>query len=126
MNVLQISLLFLFLPSAIYARPRSAEDMSGAILRSRAYETTIRDAAARYSVDQRLLWTIAYLESRFRPGLVSPRGARGMMQFMPATGRRYGLRSTRPCSINRGRRPVCARSEWAVRRAGRSDPRWLQ
>lgn len=38
-----------------------------------------------------MLWTIAYLETRFRPRLISPKGARGLMQLIPATGRRYGL-----------------------------------
>jgi soluble lytic murein transglycosylase-like protein len=56
-----------------------------------AYHPAIKAAAARYAVDPHLLWTIAYLETRFRPQLVSPKGARGLMQFIPSTGRRYGL-----------------------------------
>jgi hypothetical protein len=44
-------------------------------------------------VDYRLLWTIAYLETRFDPSLASRKGARGLMQFMPDTARRYGLAS---------------------------------
>lgn len=59
--------------------------------RARVYEPHIAAAAARYGVDARLLWTIAYLETRFQPGLVSPKGARGFMQFMPGTAARYGL-----------------------------------
>jgi transglycosylase-like protein with SLT domain len=42
-------------------------------------------------VDARLLWVIAYLETRFKPESVSRKGARGMMQFMPNTARRFGL-----------------------------------
>jgi soluble lytic murein transglycosylase-like protein len=49
----------------------------------------------RNSIDPRLLWTIGYLESRFQPRVISPKGARGMMQFIPATGRRYGLLTLR-------------------------------
>gem|GEM_PF-1009370 len=59
--------------------------------RATQHEPTIAAAAARYGVDPRLLWTIAFLETRFQPGQVSPKGARGMMQFMPDTAARYGL-----------------------------------
>ncbi len=59
--------------------------------RAKIYEPLMAEAAERHGIDPRLLWTIAYLESRFRPQLVSPKGARGMMQFMPATAARYKL-----------------------------------
>jgi len=61
--------------------------------RARQVEPMMREAARLYGVDPRALWTIAYLETRFRPALVSPKGARGMMQFMPATAARFGLRN---------------------------------
>lgn len=62
-------------------------------LRERAaiYEPLIHRAAAEYGVDARLLWVIAFLETRFQPDLVSPMSARGLMQFMPETAERYGL-----------------------------------
>jgi len=66
-------------------------DASATVTRAIAYHPAIKTAAARYSVDPHVLWTIAYLETRFRPQLVSHKGARGLMQFIPATGRRYGL-----------------------------------
>lgn len=59
--------------------------------RARRVEPLMREAARAYGVDPRVLWTIAYLETRFQVGLVSPKGARGMMQFMPATAARYAL-----------------------------------
>jgi len=37
------------------------------------------------------LWTIAYLETRFRVDQVSPKGARGLMQFIPSTAKRFDL-----------------------------------
>lgn len=66
-----------------------------ATLRERAalYEPLFRSAAERYSIDARLLWVIAFLETRFQPDLVSPVGARGLMQFMPATAASYGLKN---------------------------------
>jgi soluble lytic murein transglycosylase-like protein len=36
---------------------------------------------------------ICFVESRFRNDAVSPKGARGLMQFMPATAARYGLKN---------------------------------
>lgn len=59
--------------------------------RARIYEPFIMKAAAKHKIDARLLWTVAYLETRFQPGLISPKGARGLMQFMPATAARYRL-----------------------------------
>jgi hypothetical protein len=38
-----------------------------------------------------VLWTIAYLETRFRADQISPKGARGLMQFMPLTAKRFNL-----------------------------------
>lgn len=59
--------------------------------RARLYEPYITAAARKHGVDPRVLWTIAFLETRFRPELVSPMKARGLMQFMPATARRFKL-----------------------------------
>jgi len=64
--------------------------------RARLYEPLIASAAQRYNVDPRLLWTIAYLESRFRQGAVSYKDGKpcayGMMQFTAPTAARYGLK----------------------------------
>ena len=59
--------------------------------RARVYEPFIAAAARKYGVDPRVLWTIAYLETRFRTELVSPKNARGLMQFIPGTARRFNL-----------------------------------
>jgi soluble lytic murein transglycosylase-like protein len=65
--------------------------------RAAQYEGVIAAAAARNGVDPRLLWTIAFLESRFRPGVVSYKNgqpcAYGMMQFIPSTAQQYGLQN---------------------------------
>jgi hypothetical protein len=64
---------------------------SSTLERAGKYTPLIAQAALKYHVDPRLLWTIAYLETRFQPESVSAKGARGMMQFMPSTAARYGL-----------------------------------
>jgi hypothetical protein len=38
------------------------------------------------------LLAVAFVESGFNPMALSPKGARGIWQFMPSTARRYGLR----------------------------------
>src|ERR1041385_4780915 len=63
--------------------------------RARVYEPLIASAAERHNVDPHLLWTIAYLESRFRHNAVSYKNGKpcgyGLMQFTDATALRYGL-----------------------------------
>jgi len=49
-------------------------------------------AAMRYDIDARILRAICFIESRYQINVVSPKGARGPMQFMPETAARYGLR----------------------------------
>ena len=55
-------------------------------------EPFIVAAARRYGIDARILRAICFVESRYRIDAVSPKGARGPMQFMPETAARYGLR----------------------------------
>ena len=59
--------------------------------RARALEPFIIESAKRYGIDVRILRTMCFVESRFRVDAVSPKGARGPMQFMPETAVRYGL-----------------------------------
>ena len=51
-------------------------------------EPFIVAAARRHGVDARILRAICFVESRFRINVVSPKGARGPMQFMPGTAAR--------------------------------------
>ena len=63
--------------------------------RAKVYEPSIASTAERYNVDPYLLWTIAYLESRFRHNAVSYKNGKpcayGLMQFTRSTALRYGL-----------------------------------
>ncbi len=69
------------------------EQFSRLNVRTRAayFENEILRAAQSEGVDPNVLWTIAYNETRFRPWLTSPKDARGLMQFIPATAGRFGL-----------------------------------
>ena len=56
------------------------------------YATLLARAAQRWNVSATLLAAQIHAESGFNPYAVSPAGARGISQFMPATARAYGLR----------------------------------
>jgi soluble lytic murein transglycosylase-like protein len=49
------------------------------------------EAAREHQIDPLLLHAIAHIESRHNPKAVSKAGARGVMQVMPATGKRFGV-----------------------------------
>jgi soluble lytic murein transglycosylase-like protein len=51
----------------------------------------VRGVALRQSVDPALIMAMVAIESAFRPEAVSPRGARGLLQLMPATASSLGV-----------------------------------
>ncbi|MHB8382853.1 MAG: lytic transglycosylase domain-containing protein [Candidatus Binataceae bacterium] len=54
-------------------------------------ERTIRAVGRMYDLDPSLLAAIAHVESGGNPRAVSPKGAEGIMQLMPATALRFGV-----------------------------------
>ena len=67
------------------------EDAAALIERAQKLEPLIVESANHYGIDARVLRMMCFIESRFRVEAISPRGARGPMQFMPETAARYGL-----------------------------------
>lgn len=57
--------------------------------RRRAFDRIIREAAVRHGVDESLVKAVIRVESDFHARAVSPKGALGLMQLMPATARRH-------------------------------------
>jgi len=55
------------------------------------YADTLAQAADRHGLDRALLAAVAKVESNFNPFAVSPKGACGILQLMPATARRFGV-----------------------------------
>jgi len=60
-------------------------------LRVMSLAPAMMDAAREHQIDPLLLHAIAHIESRHNPRAVSKAGARGVMQVMPATGKRFGV-----------------------------------
>jgi hypothetical protein len=54
----------------------------------------IAATADRHGLDRALLAAMVQVESRFQPRAVSPKGARGLLQLMPATAARFGVRDS--------------------------------
>jgi soluble lytic murein transglycosylase-like protein len=52
----------------------------------------IRSNGTRFGVDPYLVFLVIEQESHFRPRVVSPKGAQGLMQLMPGTARRFGVK----------------------------------
>jgi len=77
----------------------SGKSPSDAFLLSRrdeatAFDESIRRHAEHNRVDPRLVKSVMLVESNFNPRAVSPKGARGLMQLMPGTARRYGVQNS--------------------------------
>lgn len=70
------------------ARPSGRARLSTGDARLDRY---IRDSSARHGVDPRLVLAVMRQESGFHSRAVSPKGASGYMQLMPATARRFGV-----------------------------------
>jgi soluble lytic murein transglycosylase-like protein len=60
-------------------------------LNTTAYADEIARASRDYGVDEAIIRAIIHAESAFRPTALSRVGARGLMQLMPATARRFGV-----------------------------------
>lgn len=56
-------------------------------------DSLIRQNGAKHGVDPYLVFCVMEQESHFSSRAVSPKGARGLMQLMPGTGARFGVRN---------------------------------
>ena len=59
--------------------------------RASEYDKLIVKKARQLGLEPALLKAIIHIESAFNPVALSPKGAKGLMQLMPATAARYGV-----------------------------------
>ena len=57
------------------------------------FSPLVEKAAREHQIDQALLHAVITVESGYDPQVVSRKGAVGLMQLMPQTARRYGVRN---------------------------------
>jgi soluble lytic murein transglycosylase-like protein len=72
------------MPLIAVAKRRAYTDASAPFIGDISYY------ASQYNIDPDLLHAIAYVESGYNSSAVSPKGALGLMQIMPATARHLG------------------------------------
>jgi peptidoglycan DL-endopeptidase CwlO len=83
-------------PEALASTTASGPTQMGNVSVPGAYSETIQQAAASNGIPASLLAALLYHESRFEPNVVSPAGAEGIAQFMPATAAGMGINPTDP------------------------------
>lgn len=76
--------------------PRGRATMTTWLRRSGKYRDTIRKVFRKKGLPEDLAW-LSMIESGFEPVARSPVGAVGLWQFMPETGKIYGLSQDRWC-----------------------------
>lgn len=73
-------------------------DADGTIADNVPYADMFKAAGARHGISPSILAAVAKTESAFDPTAVSPAGAQGLMQFMPATAAEMGVDPLDPAS----------------------------
>lgn len=73
-----------FLEIKAEARPQSQDE---------AYNKIIKEVAEKHGLEPDLIHSIIRAESNYDPNAVSVRGAMGLMQLMPETVKKYGVRN---------------------------------
>jgi soluble lytic murein transglycosylase-like protein len=58
-----------------------------------ALDALILEAASRFNLDPYLILSVMNQESGYNPSAISPKGASGLMQLMPETAVRFGVRN---------------------------------
>jgi len=71
--------------------PDTGLRISDAALAARPFAALISSVAAAHHMDVRLVHAVIEQESNYQPRARSKKGAKGLMQLMPATARHYGV-----------------------------------
>jgi hypothetical protein len=76
-------------PVSAEAAPVAAAPSPLPSVSNRPFAALIRETATAHGVDERLVHAVVEVESSYQPRARSPKGARGLMQLMPATAAQY-------------------------------------
>jgi soluble lytic murein transglycosylase-like protein len=76
------------LPVLLQAVPGARPDLK------QQYDPIVQTYAKRFSVDAELIHSIIRAESNYDSRAISPKGAVGLMQLMPATAAQYGVQDS--------------------------------
>ncbi len=81
----------LLLPTVLLPAVAVTMNSFRALEPERAYDSLIAEAAHAFSLDQELIRAVMQAESSLNPSAVSPVGAQGLMQLMPALSASMGI-----------------------------------
>jgi soluble lytic murein transglycosylase-like protein len=82
---------FVPVPAHWNSGPRVGRPRGYRMVKKSDFDSVIREMSKRYEVDPALVKAVIQAESNFIPYAVSPKGAQGLMQLMPATARRHNV-----------------------------------
>lgn len=78
-------------PNATVGKTTTSIDRLALNPATKKYKDLFITAGEKYGIDPNLLAAQVYQESRGNPNAVSPKGAKGLSQFTPATAKQYGV-----------------------------------
>jgi len=85
------SLLLIAAPPPVPVQPLAVANSIAAINIPADYVPFIHEASQTYTLPAELIHALIVVESNYNPRALSPKGAQGLMQLMPATARRFGI-----------------------------------
>ena len=74
-------------------QPHAAAPAPAAVANQSPYHEFVLAAASRYGVDAELISSVMEVESHFNPNAISVKNARGLMQLLPETAARLGVKN---------------------------------
>ena len=80
--------------STIHRRAQRSSRPWRAAARSSHYDPLIKQLAIAHKLEPALVKAVIHVESAFRHDARSPKGAQGLMQLIPATAKRFGVKDS--------------------------------
>jgi soluble lytic murein transglycosylase-like protein len=80
------------IPSCYACKINASVNFGNVKLNLQAFANEIRRSAQKYGVEEAIVRAIIHAESAYRPHVISPKNAQGLMQLIPATAKRFGVR----------------------------------